>query len=288
MDLNKHNKFNSGHIEDREDDHMKMEHKENDNSINFRYVKAIVTKDWKEIRGNRDLFLPIIILPLIFSVLMPIILAFGALVDPTEFGVSTSYEAVKMMTDLMLKPMYTMIPTMISMIIASDSFAGEKERKTAETLLVLPISHQELFLGKLLTALIPAIIFEFISFFVMSLVLNIMIWNFITQGYPLLILTDPSFWLIAFLLCTVFSIINVEFGLVISARSKDMKSAQSVSGVAVVPVLALIFSSMLNPLFLSNIWIIIIMSAILSLIAYIYKILGTKVINREKLIANLS
>ena len=147
----------------------------NKEPFSFANVKRIFLKDWMEIRGNKELLLPIILLPVIFSVAMPFISGIGAIADISDFaelGDSTVYEAINMMVNLMLKPMFLMIPTMVSMIIASDSFAGEKERKTAETLLVLPISHKELYLGKLLAALIPAIVFEVLSFVIMGIEIN--------------------------------------------------------------------------------------------------------------------
>ena len=57
---------------------------------------------------------------------------------------------------------------MASSVIASDSFAGEKERKTIEALLATPLSDSELFVGKVLVAFIPAVLVTFASFAVYS------------------------------------------------------------------------------------------------------------------------
>jgi ABC-type Na+ efflux pump permease subunit len=41
---------------------------------------------------------------------------------------------------------------MVSSVLAADSFAGEKERKTLEALLYTPTTDRELFTAKLLEA----------------------------------------------------------------------------------------------------------------------------------------
>lgn len=258
--------------------------------FSFANVKRIFLKDWMEIRGNKELLLPIILLPVIFSVAMPFISGIGAIADISDFaelGVSTVYEAINMMVNLVLKPMFLLIPTMVSMIIASDSFAGEKERKTAETLLVLPISHKELYLGKLLAALIPAIVFEVLSFVIMGIEINLIASAHLLPGAPLLIFGDLSFWLVAFLLGSLFSIVSVQLGIMISARSKNYKSAQTISGIIIVPILGLLFGSMVNPLLLSDIGFILLLGVILAVIVYIQILIGSKLINREKLVANI-
>ena len=258
--------------------------------FSFANVKRIFLKDWMEIKGNKELLLPIIFLPVLFSVIMPLISGIGAYLDPAEFGefgVSTVYEAIYMMVNLMLKPMFLLIPTMVSMIIAADSFAGEKERKTAETLLILPITHKELYLGKLLTALIPAIFFEIISFVIMGIEINLIALPYLQPGDPLLVFGDLSFWLVAFLLGSLFSIVSVQFGIIISSRSKTYKSAQSISGIIIIPIMGLLFGSMVNPRLLSDIPLIFSLGAIFAVIVYIQVIIGSKLINREKLVANI-
>ncbi len=61
-------------------------------------------------------------------------------------------------------PFFLLIPAMASSVIASDSFAGEKERKTIEGLLATPLSDAELMLGKILVAFVPSMIVTLASF----------------------------------------------------------------------------------------------------------------------------
>ena len=257
-------------------------------SFNFNNAKRIFLKDWKEIRGNKDLFLPMLIVPIMFSILLPLLLGIGAITDPESFFPgATTYSALSYIVNMIFKGLFLMVPTVVSMIIASDSIAGEKERKTAETLLVLPITHRELYLGKVMAALIPAVLFSVIAFVIMGVELNLIAISSIPRGAPLMVFGDLSFWLVAFVLGTLFSFMNVEAGIIISARSKNMKSAQSISGVFIVPVLGLILGGIANPILLSNIWSILLISLGFAVVDYILQKIGSKVINREKLIANI-
>lgn len=174
------------------------------------------------------------------------------------------------------------------MMIVSDSFAGEKERKTAETILALPMTHKELYVGKMITALIPSLFFSYISFLLMGLVFNITAGSQIPEGAPLFIFGDPSFWLIAFALSTLISMVNIQAGLMISARARDVKAAQSLTGTTLIPLLGILFAGMLKPDLLGNVWIILILCGIFSVVVYIMTIVGSKLINRERLVANLT
>ena len=48
--------------------------------------------------------------------------------------------------------LYVVFPSLISSMLAADAFAGEKERRTLESLLATPLTDGELFLGKVIAA----------------------------------------------------------------------------------------------------------------------------------------
>ena len=58
----------------------------------------------------------------------------------------------------LLSPLLLVIPLMVSAVLAADAFAGEKERRTLEGLLLLPIADRDLFLAKVLSAYLPALV----------------------------------------------------------------------------------------------------------------------------------
>jgi ABC-type Na+ efflux pump permease subunit len=58
------------------------------------------------------------------------------------------------------------MPIITASVLAADSFAGEKERKTAEALLLTPATNEELLVGKILASLIPAVLLTAIVFLI--------------------------------------------------------------------------------------------------------------------------
>src|SRR4028119_2426655 len=55
------------------------------------------------------------------------------------------------------------LPASFSLITALESFVGEKERNTLESLLAMPMSDSELYLGKLTAALLPPLVSAMIA-----------------------------------------------------------------------------------------------------------------------------
>ena len=76
----------------------------------------------------------------------------------------------------MLAPMFLMLPLMVALTIAADSFAGEKERKTLEALLYTPTTNRELFVAKLLSGWLAAIAVAWVGFVLYSVMANAAAW----------------------------------------------------------------------------------------------------------------
>ena len=76
----------------------------------------------------------------------------------------------------LLAPLFLIVPLMVSVVLAADAFAGEKERKTIEGLLHLPISDRDLFLAKLLGAFVPAVVVSWLGFLCFAIVTNTIAW----------------------------------------------------------------------------------------------------------------
>ena len=144
--------------------------------MNFQNSKRILLKDWKTTIKNKNIILTMTLLPLLFTLGLPVIFILTALADPTGLineypganqlisllNIPSDYNAYLqasiIMSKLMILPFFLFIPALIPTIVAADSFAGEKERKTMESIALLPISKSELILGKVLTSFIPSII----------------------------------------------------------------------------------------------------------------------------------
>src|SRR4051794_31010228 len=125
--------------------------------MNWRIVRAIAVKDWREVLQNRMAWMPMLILPLVFAVFIPLLFILlpqslsssktkgGDLTLLTQnappsvqeqlAGLNENQTVAYLLLGYLLAPLFLIMPLMTSSIIGADSFAGEKERKTMEALL---------------------------------------------------------------------------------------------------------------------------------------------------------
>jgi ABC-type transport system involved in multi-copper enzyme maturation permease subunit len=255
--------------------------------LSFQYVKQILMKDWKDIRYNRSLFLTMLIFPMIVAVGIPVLLL-GNLLSMNLSSVNL-YASVTAELGGFMKNSFLLVPVLVSGIIAGDSLAGEKERKTAETLVLLPLSKEELYIGKTLAAFIPAVIYALISFTLMGTITNFMLWNAIPANEPLLLFGDGAFWIIAFVVAPLFSFVMVQVVVMISARVSNTRAAQQLAMLFfALPVFVLLFVSLMGPDLMGNVGFLEGLVVTLGVFVLVIIATGGNAINREKFIASLN
>jgi ABC-type Na+ efflux pump permease subunit len=215
--------------------------------------------------------LPIILVPVILCVVLPAALLTMGLRSTTLpvggaqliEGLLHSYpvpEAFATLTERMLYvfcnytiiPLFMVIPIIVSSTIAAHAIAGEKERKTLETLLYTPITNRQFFLGKLLSAFVPALIVSILSFALYFATVNVL---YVAMRGVMII--RSWVWLPAMLLINpAASLLGLGVTLLVSLRSKTYLQAQQASGFVVLPCILLVSAQMtglvvLNPLFIA-------------------------------------
>ncbi|MCB2180170.1 stage II sporulation protein M [bacterium] len=121
-------------------------------------------------------------------------------------------------------------PVTISLVIATESFVGEKERRSIEPLLTSPLEDSELYLGKLISVLVPPLFGSFIG---MGVYLLGVYFEF---GYL------PSMDLIALAisLTIVQALLMVSAAVVVSTQATSVRSANLLASFIVVPMAFLI------------------------------------------------
>jgi ABC-type Na+ efflux pump permease subunit len=218
--------------------------------MNMRKVGYLVRKDLQETLGNKFVILPMVTLPLILCVGMPAFLVYFGL----EQGVLASSGAqslerllplyhiparladpVERMLYVFLNytmmPFFIIIPIMLSGVIAANSVAGEKERRSLETLMYTPLSNKEFVLGKLLTSFLPSMAVTLLSFFAYFAVAN-GAWFAFRGSFVLNALS----WLPALLLlCPAASLMALGATLLVSIKAKTFLEAQQSSSLIVLP-----------------------------------------------------
>jgi len=187
-------------------------------------ITAIIKKDLLEVKGNRAAWMPMLIVPLLFVLLIPLALILiptqmdispqtltsdsdmqgflnnmPAAMKATLQGLDEIQNMIVMVLGYLFAPFFLIFPLMFSTVIAAESFAGERERKTIEALLYTSASDRELFVGKLLAALIPAVGITWVAFLGYTLVVNAAayplfnrLWFPLPGWYPLIFWVTPA------------------------------------------------------------------------------------------------
>lgn len=265
---------------------------------------VIAQKDWKEVRQNKTAFLPMIIIPLIFIVLIPLVItlmlpSIGGAVDeftndpdlqafftlmPEEMkasfqGMDATQTMIVTMLGYMFAPMFLIVPLMFATTIAAESFAGEKERKTLEALLYLPISDTELFMGKVMAAAIPAIVITWGCFFLYAIIVNAVPYALFGRlWFPL-----PVWWLLIFWVAPALVAMSISMTVMVSIKVQTFMGAYQTSSSVVLVVVVFFIGQMTGVLFLSPLVALILGIGLWAITAVIGN-LAVRSFNRQKLL----
>lgn len=117
-------------------------------------------------------------------------------------------------------------PITVSLVVALESFVGEKERGTIEPLLSAPFDDWQLYFGKLLVGVVTPLAASYLS-------IALFLWMVSRQGLdfpPALVMLQ------LFLLTTAHAVLMVSAAIVISVQSTSVKAANLLASFVVIPV----------------------------------------------------
>jgi uncharacterized membrane protein SpoIIM required for sporulation/ABC-type transport system involved in multi-copper enzyme maturation permease subunit len=232
-------------------------------------IALIITR--REVRDAfRDwrIIIPILVLTLAFPVLASFTARF--LINFAEqYGAELIGE--RLIPFLLL--VIGFFPMSFSLVIALETFVGEKERKSLEPLLATPLTNTQLYVGKMLAAIVPPMSTSYLGifFYVIGLAL-ITQWN-----------VPFSALIQILLLTTVQGVIMVAAAVIVSGQTTSVRAANLMASFIIIPM-ALLLQFEAIVLFWGNtrgLWWLIIS---LVLTAAVLIRMGVKIFNREALL----
>lgn len=172
-------------------------------------------------------------------------------------------------------------PISISLVIALETFVGEKERRSLEPLLSTPLTNTELYIGKTLAAMIPPLIASYggMAVYLGSLLLGELAWR-------------PQAMLIVqvLLLITTQALVMVTGAVVVSSQTTSTRAANLLASFIIIPMALLIQAESVimflapdaeSPSGISSLWAIIVgMTVVVVLLLRV----GNSIFNREELL----
>jgi ABC-2 type transport system permease protein len=253
---------------------------------------AIAVKDIKEVFSSLSIYGPMLGVPLFFAILLPVLTFYVAIyAAPTIAARITQLHAIPSgLTGLgsiafmtyfsvsILGPIFMTMPILTATVIAADSFAGEKERKTSEALLSTPVTKSELLYGKILASLIPTIILTICVFALYGGVTDILAIN---AFHASILPTLP--WIMMIATSPFLAIAAIGVVVLISSHVKGIKESQQISTLLILPVLVMPFISILGIAALTFnffVYLIIVLAIVDAVIIYI----GIKTFHRESIL----
>ena len=121
-------------------------------------------------------------------------------------------------------------PISVSLVIALESFVGEKERRSIEPLLSSPLTDVQLYIGKLLAAMVPPLLASYLGIIVYLA-------GIYTQvGWK----PAPMLLIQIVLLTTVQALVMVSGAVVVSSQTTSVRAANLLASFIIIPMALLI------------------------------------------------
>ena len=213
--------------------------------------RAIVAKDFTAVRRSKAVMLPMLLVPTLLMVVLPLVVGLAAtsrasgveaflsdfpddVVEPI-ISLPQEQQLVVLVNGYLLAPLFLIVPLMVSAVLAADAFAGEKERRTIESLLHLPITDRQLYVGKLATAYIPALAVSWAGFAAFAVVSNAVAWPVMGR-----IFVPTRLWLVMiFWVAPAVAALGLGVMVQVSARARTTQEANQLGGAVILPLIFL-------------------------------------------------
>lgn len=272
--------------------------------MNWGAVWAIARKDTLLALRTRAVALPLIIVPLVLMVGVPVLVGLisgmaAQMSVPTSdmqeltqalppglgeqyAGLSEVQAGYLYFIVYLFAPMYLVLPLMASSVVAADSFAGEKERKTLEALVYTPTTDRELLFAKILGGWIPGSLVGFVGFAVYVVVANIMAWYVAGR----IVLPNPLWLLLAFWVGPAAAAFGLGVTVIASSRVNTFQEAYQIGSLVVLPVVLLVVGQAAGAFILSN-WLVALLGLVLWVLNVIIFVIAAATFRRTALMARL-
>ena len=271
--------------------------------MNARAIFAVVRKDLKVVSQNKGVMLPIVLFPLILFVILPWLVVLlpnlinfagvsPANVDKIQGLINrmpalqqelAKYENnqifIVYFLVYMMAPFFLIAPLMVASVIAADSFAGEKERKTMEALLYTPTTDRELFVAKLLSGWVAALAVAFVGFVLYVVAANAAAWSQMQR-----IFFPTTMWLVM-IAWVVPALPGLGLGVMVmvSARAQGFQDANQIGGMVILPIMLLVFGQAAGVMYFS-VTLVFLLGLVIWLLDGLLIWLGSRSFRRGKLL----
>ena len=168
------------------------------------------------------------------------------------------------------------LPASFSLVLALESFSGERERNTLETLFATPLRESEIYLGKCLAVIIPSLSLSYAALAVYSIGVGLLLhYVAVAELPPLIAVTLAQ------------ALVMVAGATIVSSQTKTLRSANVMASFIIIPMSGVIQAE--SVLIISRLeWVLWAVAAMLAVVALLLLRLGIIGFNRENILAKES
>jgi uncharacterized membrane protein SpoIIM required for sporulation/ABC-type transport system involved in multi-copper enzyme maturation permease subunit len=231
-------------------------------------VWVVLRREMRDTLRDWRIVIPIVILVIGFPFLANFA-AYRGMEFVNQYGASLIIE--RLLPFLML--VVGFFPSSFSLVIALETFVGEKERRSLETLLATPLTDLQLYIGKLLAATIPPVLASYLG----------MITYLLLMGFTLNWWPPFSLLLVSMTLATIQSLIMVSGAVIVSSQSTSVRAANLLASFIIIPM-AFLLQVEAGLLLFADYTVLWAIALCLALITILMVRLGIRVFNREQLL----
>ncbi len=186
----------------------------------------VAKKDFKVFLKKKNIIYSTLVVPLVVSFLFPIITE--NIVQKGGGGTSAS-ELTALLPSFTF--FYLNLAGLIPTTIASYSLVGEKVEKSLEPLLATPITDGEILLGKGVSAILPPMAAILGGAALFMALMDLVTYG--TLGYAFFPNWNAA--IVLFLMVPLAAVMSVEWNVIVSARVSDVRVAQQIGILLIVP-----------------------------------------------------
>ena len=211
-------------------------------------VRAVCVREWREALGNKLLVGMTLLPPVVILATGVLAVGAAAINPPSERDVQALYAAAPAAAGLDPKEavqgfiatyfliLFMLIPTVVPLTMAIYSVIGEKSARTLEPLLATPLAST-----------VPSVLVTWLAYAI-YLGSVIALGSHAAQNA----VTAPRWILAIVVMVPLLTLLSVNLGILISTRVNDVRVAQQIGGLVVVPVVALGIAQVTGRVVLDN------------------------------------
>ncbi|MGD1054909.1 MAG: ABC transporter permease subunit [Nitrososphaerales archaeon] len=214
----------------------------------------IASKDFKTFLRKKNIIYSTFVVPLLVSILFPLVIEYAGRKGGS--GIPANELTVLLPTFTFF---YLILAGLIPTTIASYSIVGEKVEKSLERLLATPTTDSEILFGKGISAFVPPVGAILGGATIFMVLMDLVTHD--TLGYYFFPNWNAA--VVLFLMVPLAAMMSVEWNVFVSARVSDVRIAQQVGMLLIIPFAGIYVAGELGLIQLGDISNLLIVSGVL-------------------------